>query len=61
MIDIIMTIFILFLIVLLIVLMGWMAVDIFPRLNIFGGIKVKFTIKGFVDFIKAIYNMETRK
>ena len=46
-------------VILLIVLLGWMFIDMCCP-NLFRGIKIKFTVKGCIDFIKAIYNMETR-
>ena len=59
MIDILTGIFIVFLMLLIAVMMGWMFLDMFCP-NLFRGIKIKFTIKGCIDFIKAVYNMETR-
>lgn len=65
MIDTIMAGFVLFLIAILIIVLGWllsdMVFDMFPKLNIFRGIKIKFSKRGCIDFIKAVYNMETNK
>lgn len=64
MIDTIMVIFVLFLIGVMIVILGWllidMTTDMFPRLDILRGIKIKFSKKGCIDFIKAVYNMEAK-
>ena len=60
MIDTIMAIFVLFLVGILIVILISLLIDLLGLLNIFKGIKIKFSKRGCIDFIKAIYNMETK-
>lgn len=60
MLDILTGIFIAFLMLLIAGMIGWMAIDMLCP-NLFRGIKIKFTVKGVIDFIKAVYNMEVRK
>ena len=58
MLNILTGIFVMILMFIVTATIGWLIIDMLLP-NLFRGIR-KFTIRGCIDFIKAVYNMETK-